>query len=63
MVYAYFKRLQFLWEHGFKSSRNAVNVANAVSRKAQIRLGPRMYARARYLKILWWDSWRETPFS
>jgi len=63
MVYAYFKRLQFLWENGFKSSRNAVNVANLVSRKAQIRLGPRMYAKARYFKILWWDSWRETPLS
>jgi hypothetical protein len=63
MVYAYFKRLQFLWENGFKSSRNAVNVANAISLKAQIRLGPRMYVKARYLRILWWDSWRETPVS
>jgi hypothetical protein len=61
MVYAYFKRLQFLREKGFKSSRNAVNVANLISRRAQIRLAPRIYAKARYLKILWWDSWRETP--
>jgi hypothetical protein len=61
MVYGYFKRLQFMWERGFKSSRNAVDVANAISLKAQIRLGPRKYAKARYLRILWWDSWRETP--
>jgi hypothetical protein len=61
MVYGYFKRLQFMWERGFKSSRNAVDVANAISLKAQIRLGPRKYAKGRYLKILWLDSWRETP--
>jgi len=63
MVYCYFKRLQFLWERGFRSSRNIVGMTNAISRRAQIRLGPRMYAKARYLKILWWDSWRETPLS
>jgi hypothetical protein len=63
MVYAYFKRLQFLQEKGFKSSRNAVNVANLVSRQAQVRLGPRVYAKGRYLKILWWSSWKETPIT
>lgn len=63
MVYAYFKRLQFLWQNGFRSSRNAVNVANIISRQAQVRLGPRVYAEGRYLKILCWDSWKEMPLS
>lgn len=63
MVYGYYKRLQFLWEGGFKSSRNAVDVSNAISQKAQKRLGPKIYAKARYLKILRWKSWKETPIT
>jgi hypothetical protein len=63
MVYCYFKRLQFLWERGFRSSRNIVSMTNVISRRGQVRLGPKMYAKARYLRILWWDSWKETPLS
>jgi hypothetical protein len=61
MVYGYFKRFEFLRERGFTSSRNAVAVGNIASQKAHVRFGPEVYARARYLKILWWRSWREWP--
>jgi len=61
MVYGYFKRFQFLREKGFKSSRNAVEVGNIASQKAHARFRPEVYARARYLKILWWRNWQERP--
>lgn len=61
MVYGYFKRFQFLKEKGMKSSRNAVAVGNIASQKAHAKFGPKIYARAHYLKILWWKSWKETP--
>ncbi len=63
MVYGYFKRFEFLREKGFKSSRNAVDVGNIVSQKAHSKFGPKIYARARYLKIIGWKSWKETPIS
>jgi hypothetical protein len=61
MVYGYFKRFEFLRERGFTSSRNSVVVGNIASQKAHAKFGPKIYARARYLKILGWKSWRERP--
>jgi len=61
MAYGYFKRLQFLRERGVTASRNAVAVNNIASQKAQAKLGPKICARARYLKLLWWDCWKERP--
>jgi hypothetical protein len=61
MAYGYFKRLQFLREQGVTASRNAVTVNNIASQKAHAKLGPKIYARARYLKLLWWDLWKERP--
>lgn len=63
MVYGYFKRFEFLWEKGFKSSRNGVEVGNIASRKAHAKFGPKVYARARYLKVFGWKSWKETPIT
>lgn len=63
MVYGYFKRFEFLRERGFKSSRNAVAMGNIASRKAHARFGPRVYAKARYLKIFGWRNWKERPIS
>jgi hypothetical protein len=63
MVYGYFKRFEFLREKGVKSSRNAVTVGNIASQKAHAKFGPQVYARGRYLKILGWKSWKETPIT
>jgi hypothetical protein len=51
MAYSYFKRLQFLREKGFTSSRNAVGKTNIASQKAHAKLGPKMVAEARVLKL------------
>lgn len=61
MTYGYFKRFQFLKEKGLKSSRNAVVTDNIASQKVHAKFGPKIYAKARYLKILWWQYWKETP--
>jgi len=61
MVYGYFKRFQFLREKGVKISRNAVDVKNIASQRVHAKFNHRIYARARYLKILWWKSWQELP--
>jgi RimJ/RimL family protein N-acetyltransferase len=63
MVYGYFKRFEFLRERGFESSRNAVDEGNIASQKAHAKFGPKIYAKARYLKILGWRRWKETPIN
>lgn len=59
MTYGYFKRLQFFYDRGFKTSRNAVAEGNVPSQRAHARFGPRIYAKARYLRIMGWKFWRE----
>jgi len=61
MTYGYFQRFQFLKEKGMKSSRNAVTTGNIASQKVHAKFKPKIYARARYLRILWWQSRKETP--
>jgi hypothetical protein len=63
MVYGYFKRFEFLREQGMKSSRNGLEAGNIASQKAHAKFGPKVYARARYLKVFGWKSWKETPIT
>jgi hypothetical protein len=63
MVYGYFKRFEYLREKGFRASRNGVSVENVASQKAHARFGPKIYAEARYVKLLGWEFWKETPIS
>ena len=61
MKYSYYKVFQFLGEQGIMTSRNAVRTSNIASQKAHASFGYRIYARGRYLRILWWQFWKETP--
>ena len=61
MTYGYYKRLEFLREHGITTSRAAVNIRNIASQKMHAKFGPIVYARAYYTKILWWKYWKEVP--
>lgn len=63
MVYGYFKRFEFLRERGIETSRNGVEAGNIASQKAHGKFGPKIYAKARYLKIFGWKSWKETPIT
>ena len=61
MTYGFFKRFEYLRKHGITTSRNAVNTSNIISQKAHAKFGPIIYARARYIKILWWQFLKEVP--
>lgn len=63
MTYINYKKSQFLWEKGIITLRNAVETSNIASQKAYAKFGPKIYAKARYLEILWWKSWKETPLA
>ena len=63
MSYGYFKRFQFLREKGIVRSRNAVDKSNIASQRAHAKFGPKVHAEARYLKLLWWKFWKETPLT
>ncbi len=61
MSYGYFKRMEYLLQQGYKTSRNAISVNNTASKKAHARFNPDVYAKARLLKIAHWSFWKETP--
>ena len=61
MTYGYYLRLEYLRQKGMVLSRNSVATGNVASQKVHAKFGPRVYARARYLRILWWESWKEVP--
>ncbi|UCB42335.1 MAG: hypothetical protein JSV77_07675 [Dehalococcoidales bacterium] len=60
MVYGYFKRIQYLKEMGRTASRNAVAIDNIASQRAHARFNPQIYAKARLLKVLGLQFWKET---
>lgn len=61
MTYGYYRAFEFLAQRGFVSTRNVVEVGNVASQKAHARFVPRVCARARYTRLLWWVWWREFP--
>ncbi len=63
MTYGYWKRFQYIEERGVRISRNAVITNNIASNKVHAKFNPRICARARYLRILWWKWWKEKPLA
>ena len=61
MVYGYFRRFEFLNNKGIVVVKSVVDTSNIASQKAHAKLKPRMYAQARYLKILGFRFWKEKP--
>ncbi len=61
--YSGFQVRRFLWESGIAVVRGAVRTDNVAGLRSFTRLGRRWYAEARYLRILWWKSWKETPLA
>jgi len=62
MAYGYFKRLEFLREKGYKTSRNSVAADSKVSQRVHAKFGPKIYARARFLRVARWKFWKEVPY-
>jgi len=60
-AYVYLKRFQFLRERNKLIARACANTNNIASHRMHAKFGPKRYAEARYLKILWWKFWKEKP--
>lgn len=60
-VYSYFKRSQFLKERGIVAARAVIHTSNIASQTAYGKFGPNLLAKARYIKILGWQFWKEKP--
>jgi len=63
MTYGYYLRLEYIRQKGIIASRCSVATDNIASQKVHAKFGPKIYAKSRYLKILWWESWKEIPLS
>jgi GNAT superfamily N-acetyltransferase len=59
--YASFNTIKFLHERGIQVNRTAMNTGNFSSVRATERAGFKAYGEGRYLRVLWWKSWRERP--
>ena len=59
--YVGYKRIKYLREKGAVKVRTAVEMSNIASHKGTVKHGYKIYAKGRFLKILWWKSWKETP--
>jgi hypothetical protein len=59
--YVNFKALQFLDERGKVIERSAIATRNIASQRSRQPNPPKLYAQGRYLRILWWESWKEKP--
>jgi hypothetical protein len=58
-----FKATQLLRDMGMKRNRSTTAKSNVASLKAFEPSGSKAYAEARYLKLLWWEFWKEKPIN
>ena len=58
-----FMRMQLVRDKGFNSLIYAVATKNTAAQRGLARLSPRIYAKGRYIRVLWWKYWKETPCS
>lgn len=63
--YGYLKRLQFMQANGVYAERSVVDKGNVAPQKSNALGGmvsfPGPQAEGRYLRVLWWKSWKEKP--
>lgn len=60
-MYVIIEKLELLKEMGKTTGKCIVERSNLASRNMTIKVGGKVYGEGRYLKILWWKSWREKP--
>ncbi len=51
------------YEQGIRVSKWAVGTNNTPTRRISSRIGAKVSAEGRFLRILWWKSWTEMPLS
>ena len=60
-MYVISEKVRLLTAMGKITGKCLVARNNVASRKVIIKCGGRIYGEGRYLKILWWKSWKEKP--
>lgn len=51
----------YLAKDGILKDKFTIEVSNIVSQRALAKFNPVITGKGRYLKILWWQSWKESP--
>ena len=51
----------YLAKDGILKDKFTIEVSNVVSQRALAKFNPVITGKGRYLKILWWQSWKESP--
>ena len=62
-VYRTFRINRFLRESGVVVRRNASRKGSVWQQKLAARFNRTKYGEGRYLRVLWWKSWREKPLA
>jgi len=61
LTYSGLRRLEYLLDSGVARSRTAVEMGNAIARRATTCFGPRVYATGCQLCLFRWRRWKERP--
>jgi hypothetical protein len=62
-LYGNLARRKFLAEQGTVRMYSLIAKRNVGAQLAVAKVNPNFYAEARYLRILWWKSWKEKPLT
>jgi len=54
---------RLLRERGVEVVRTGMTKKNAATRSMMVKFKQTFYAEGRYLRVLWWESWKEKPLS
>ena len=60
-MYVISEKLKLLKTMGKTTGKCIAEKGNLASQKLTIKAGGKLYGKGRYLKILWWKSWKEKP--
>ncbi len=63
IAYGICESFQFLRERGITTARFSTDVSTTMAQSLYAKFDSRIYAEARYFKVLWWQFWKETPIS
>jgi len=60
-TYRFSQQMRYMKDHGTTVCWNAIAIGNTASQRPVDRHGGQHCRIARYRRILWWESWKETP--
>jgi hypothetical protein len=60
-TYVISEKVRLFATMGKTAGKRIAEKSNLASRKLTIKAGGKVYAEGRYLRILWWKSWKEKP--